>query len=113
MKILYVEDDKYLGESIARLLETRGHDVTVVRSFAKALEATTHNFFDATISDWDLGFDAENKCWNPTGDVVCVELRKYQPDTKYYIFSGLERECPEGIEFIGKDNINKLLKVFS
>jgi DNA-binding response OmpR family regulator len=54
MKILLVEDDKALSESLAQYLEREFFDVLKVNSFSEACHVVFESF-DLAILDWNLG----------------------------------------------------------
>jgi CheY-like chemotaxis protein len=52
--VLYVEDNKLVQETVAEILESDGHQVTVAGSVAQALELLEHHQFDLVLLDYTL-----------------------------------------------------------
>ncbi|MDP1857160.1 MAG: sigma-54 dependent transcriptional regulator [Gemmatimonadaceae bacterium] len=51
IKVLVAEDELYLGTLLEQFLTSRGHDVTVVRDGANALDRLRHESFDVALLD--------------------------------------------------------------
>lgn len=66
MKILYVENHEVFAANVIRLFLTQ-HDVTVVPSVARALEARAATTFDMMLVDFDLD--------DGKGDALVREVR--------------------------------------
>src|SRR3954452_23128771 len=87
MKILVVEDHPQSRESLKRLLERRGHDVTGVGSAEEAKRALAAERFPFLILDWMLpGQSGLDLCRelraNPLGDEVFILLVTARSDTE-------------------------------
>lgn len=50
-KILIIDDEKLVRESLKRLLQKEGYDVTIATSGSEALEKVKNNNFDLIVSD--------------------------------------------------------------
>lgn len=77
-KILLVEDDKILSETLIELLEDEGYDLTLARSGNKALDATYITEFelmlvDVNIPDFD-GFELLKMLRNSGNTTSCIFL---------------------------------------
>jgi DNA-binding response OmpR family regulator len=55
MKILLVEDDKILAESLAKFLKINEIDVDIARSYSEAADKTLNNKYDFYVIDINLG----------------------------------------------------------
>jgi DNA-binding NtrC family response regulator len=51
LRILVIDDDEGITDSIARLLSTQGHTVTMVNDASRALEHLESSAFDLVITD--------------------------------------------------------------
>lgn len=101
--ILVIDDTQYLLDSITNLLESSGWEVKGVTNAEDAEQWAALGQYDVILSDWDLGLG------QPNGGELVEPLKNLQPDARYIIWSGLEREVPEGVEFFGKDNLRSLM----
>lgn len=79
MKILLVEDDKEIAESLSDGLNDSGYQVLHRSNFIKGLEKASHELFDLIILDWML----------PDGDGVelCRQLRQEGIETPILILT--------------------------
>ncbi len=55
MKILLVEDDKILAESLAKFLKLNDMEVDIAKSYSEAAEKTLNNKYDFYVIDINLG----------------------------------------------------------
>ena len=80
LKILVVDDDVDVADSLADVLELRGHDVTTVYDSAEAVEVFTHERFD--IAFMDVMMPGKN------GVESFLEIRKVKPDARVVMMTG-------------------------
>jgi CheY-like chemotaxis protein len=104
MDILLIEDDDMVAQSLVRLWSDRGHSVAWVQDLDGALYVLSDGF-NVVVSDWDLGVYDKR-----TGAEIVTHLRSINPDARYAIYSGLERDVPEGVKFFLKSYPDKLLR---
>jgi DNA-binding NtrC family response regulator len=79
-KILLVDDEVELTETIKRLLEHRGYDVTAVNSGDSAIKALGQDRFDVMVLDLKMpGMD---------GITTLKEIRKLQINTQALVLTG-------------------------
>lgn len=105
-RILVIDDTTYLLDAITSLLETAGWEVTAVTNAKDAITAALDDH-DVVLSDWDLGFG------QPTGGELVEPIKTQLPDARYIIWSGLDRDVPEGVEFFGKDNLFEVMEALN
>jgi CheY-like chemotaxis protein len=101
-----LDDDFAFRGDIADAFRGRGLEVVDVLNGHEALSAIESSPpFDVIISDYDFGMaDTRN------GVEICTELRPLcDADTKFIIFSGLDREVPEWATLWSKGDILELL----
>jgi DNA-binding NarL/FixJ family response regulator len=90
-RILMVEDDTGLGDSISRALDAHGHDVTWALDLAAARQAAADDEFDVVLCDWafpDAPGGLKNK---PNGAVFLNEFLPAHRLCKAILWSGLDR----------------------
>jgi DNA-binding response OmpR family regulator len=80
LKILVVDDDIDVADSLADVLELRGHDVTTVYDSAEAVKAFTRERFD--IAFMDVMMPGKN------GVESFLEIRKIKPDARVVMMTG-------------------------
>lgn len=99
-KILIIDDDEMVVDSLVRTLQLYGHEVWAVRSG----HVPEGYAADIVICDWDLGiYDSRN------GGEIVTDLLMVLPDARFIIVSGLPRDVPEGVEFFSKGDVIELL----
>ena len=81
MRVLVVEDDLMLAQSVVALLEMSGADIVHKADAASALVALKEGSFGLVVSDYSLG-QGEN------GDSVLKAAREWQPQAKRIMMSG-------------------------
>lgn len=79
MKILVVDDESDLAQTLARFLEGLGHDCGIALSVQGAIDSITHDLPDVVLSDVQL----------PDGDGfdVMVHVRRTLPQTPVIIMT--------------------------
>jgi DNA-binding response OmpR family regulator len=77
-RVLFVDDEAAIRETVPRILTLHGYDVFCVGTVAEALAAITSRSFDVLITDLNIG----------------------QPGDGYTVVSGMRRTQPECINFI-------------
>jgi DNA-binding response OmpR family regulator len=102
-KVLYIEDDLGLATDICELLEESGNYVHTTDNIDTSRTYVQNETYDVVISDWDLGYG------QPNGGEIVTELREYNPNAKFVVFSGLKRDVPEFAKFISKMDILELM----
>lgn len=79
-RILVIDDDAHIRETVRRILEARGHSVHVVEDGADGIDSIAENAPDLVITDVFMpGQD---------GIEVLLELRKAFPKLKVIVMSG-------------------------
>lgn len=102
MKILYADDSN--DDSLVKLLIVYGHEAKHVLSPEAAMGLGVDEF-DVVISDWDFGIRSRLN-----GGQFFTMYHPLHPNTRFIIFSGLDRKVPEGAEFFDKANLLGLLE---
>lgn len=80
LRVLVIDDDKHLAETIAESLERRGHSCAVATSGKAGLAKVEQEPFDVVLTDLkmaDLG-----------GLVVVEACRRHQPDAEVFVITG-------------------------
>ncbi len=80
-RVLLVEDDRILAQSLAKYLEMSGFDVTVAYSFSNAVDELERRKFDVYILDVNLG--------DGDGIELLEDLRNFRDDTPTIFISAL------------------------
>jgi DNA-binding response OmpR family regulator len=81
-RILFVDDDPGIRETLPRVLEMHGYEVMVAGSVSEALNIiTNHQRFDVLISDLDMGHAAD-------GFTVVHAMRRVNPGCINFILTG-------------------------
>ena len=80
-RILLVEDDRILAQSLAKYLRTHGFDVTVAYSFSSAVDELERKRFDVYVLDVNLG--------DGDGIELLEDLRAFRDDTPTIFISAL------------------------
>jgi DNA-binding response OmpR family regulator len=106
MKLLIIDDDDDLLESLVRLFTDRGHDVVGAANGILARDAVANGGdFDVVICDFDFG-----KADTRNGVEICYELRPLcAASTHFIINSGLNREIPSWMHFSSKGDILEMI----
>ena len=84
LKILVLDDDIDLAESLADILEMRGHDVTLVHNGADAVQTFRENHYD--IGFFDVQMPGMN------GVESFLEIKKIKPEAKVFMMTGFSVE---------------------
>jgi DNA-binding NtrC family response regulator len=85
-QILYIEDNVEVADSFRRMIEMRGHEVTLAHSYSDGLAALASPFA-LVISDRQLG--------DGLGDDLLVEAKRLQPTARTVLLSGSFRSQGE------------------
>ncbi len=80
-KVLLVEDDRLLAQSLKNYLETEGFEVTLAYSFSQAVDELERRRFDVYVLDVNLG--------DGDGIELLEYLRDFKDDTPTLIISAL------------------------
>ena len=83
-RVLVVDDDLDFAESLAEVLEDKGHQVVIVHSGEEAVEVFRAQNFDITLMDMKLP--------GMNGVESYVEFRKLRPETKVVMMTGYSVE---------------------
>jgi DNA-binding response OmpR family regulator len=107
-RILVIDDDIRIRETLLDVLTYEGHKVITCNSGDAAhsvmWERRGSEGIEVVICDWNLGpFDKRN------GSEIVEFLHREWPAVRYIIFSGLDRDAPEGVEFFDKGRLPELL----
>lgn len=108
LRVLLIDDDAEFRETIAGGLRHRGHDAVAAADGHSAATrvAETAQPFDVIVSDYNLGLrDSRN------GIEICEALRPLQPDARYVLMSGLDRQVPDWIRFAPKEDFGQLFDI--
>ena len=98
-RILLVEDDAAVGETLAAVLRRHGHQATLVTSVALALQRLREETYDAVVSDLLLD-DEEGR----TGFAVLAEAKRSHPAVVAILITGypsdaaVRRAAEEGVD---------------
>lgn len=84
LKILILDDDIDLAESIADVLEIDGHEVTLVHDGPNAIEIFTKAEFD--VAFFDVSMPGMN------GVESFIEIKRIKPDAKVFMMTGYSVE---------------------
>ena len=92
MRILYVEDHEDTSKALRRLLEFRGHDVTLAHTAREAIKACVEKTFDLWILDIGLP--------DGHGGTLLRTLRRMDDHAKAIAITGcgLPDEIAEGLD---------------
>lgn len=101
MRILYVEDNCELRETIGMLMEGEGRSVTACASAEEALEQDAGEPFDLVVTDVSLP--------GMSGTDLCRKLLADDPDRWVVLCSGYQFK--HGLDALGP-NVRSLLKPF-
>ena len=98
MRVLVVEDEKYLAEAVATGLRREAMAVDVVGDGASALEQVATNDYDIVVLDRDLPIIH--------GDEVCRRVVDEHPGIRILMLTASRREaaiysCPKRIQRCG------------
>ena len=80
LKILILDDDIDLAQSLAEILETEGHKITLVHDGITAIEAFKANDYDVAF------FDVRMPGMN--GVESFIEIKKIKPDARVFMMTG-------------------------
>jgi len=80
-RILFVDDEAAIRETLPRILTLHGYDVFSVGTVAAALAAITSRSFDVLITDLNIGQPGD-------GFTVVSGMRRTQPDCINFILTG-------------------------
>ena len=80
-RILFVDDEPSIRETLPAILEQHGYDVVAVATVAKALQQISSHQFDALIADLNIGEPGD-------GFTVVSAMRRVQPNCVNIILTG-------------------------
>ena len=80
-RILFVDDEPNIRETLAKVLEMHGYEVVVAGTVPEALNIITSQTFDVLISDLNMGHAAD-------GFTVVHAMRRVNPDCVNFILTG-------------------------
>ncbi len=107
MRVLIVDDDMRLAESVGWALDARGYEVYFATTSQMALELMDEYMPEAVITDWDLKQSMESE---ENGDWLTREIKKLWPTTGVLLWSGLTRPpVAEADSQIVKTDIDEML----
>ncbi len=100
-KVLLVEDDRLLAQSLKRYLESEGFEVILAHSFSQAVDELERRKFDIYVLDVNLG--------DGDGIELLEYLRDFKDDTPTLIISALTdvSTIARGLEAGAEDYIKK------
>ncbi len=101
LKVLYVEDELFLGKIVRESLETRGYEVIMESDGAKVLESFTKNAPDICVLDVMLP--------NKDGFTIADEIRELNEDVPIIFLTAKTQteEVVKGFHLGGNDYIRK------
>jgi ActR/RegA family two-component response regulator len=80
-KVLFVDDDESVRQTLPRILATEGFDCTTVATVSEALSEIGRQRFDILLSDLNIGEPGD-------GFIVVGAMRRVQPHARTYILTG-------------------------
>src|SRR5262249_36018443 len=80
-KLLFVDDDKSIRQTLPRILAKEGFDCTIAASVPEALSQISRQRFDILLSDLNVGEPGD-------GFIVVGAMRRVQPHARTYILTG-------------------------
>jgi ActR/RegA family two-component response regulator len=80
-KLLFVDDDESIRQTLSVILAAEGFDVTTVASVAEAISEISRQSFDILLSDLNIGEPGD-------GFIVVGAMRRVQPRARTYILTG-------------------------
>ena len=83
-KVLIVDDEQNIINSLKRVLRKRGVEIITHTNFHEAKFEITRQMFDLTFLDLKL----ENTIKRNSGLELLLDIRKYSPQTKVIIMTG-------------------------
>jgi DNA-binding response OmpR family regulator len=101
MRLLLVEDERKVANFVARALRESSYDVDIAETGERALEITSHAFYDAILLDVRLP--------GLSGIQVCKELRAAEIETPILMLTarGLVDQRVEGLDAGADDYLTK------
>lgn len=80
-KLLFVDDDEAIRQTLSVILSTNGFDVTTVATVSEALAEISRQPFEILLSDLNIGQPGD-------GFTVVSAMRRTQPHARTYILTG-------------------------
>src|SRR5260370_11855369 len=80
-KLLFVDDDESIRQTLPMILTANGFDVTTVATVAEAMSEINRQRFDILLSDLNIGQPGD-------GFTVVSAMRRIQPHARTYILTG-------------------------
>src|SRR5260370_13810981 len=80
-KLLFVDDDESIRQTLPMILTANGFDVTTVATVAEAISEINRQRFDILLSDLNIGQPGD-------GFTVVSAMRRIQPHARTYILTG-------------------------
>jgi ActR/RegA family two-component response regulator len=80
-KLLFVDDDESIRQTLPLILASEGFDCTTVASVAEALAQISRQRYDILLSDLNIGEPGD-------GFIVVGAMRRVQPHARTYILTG-------------------------
>jgi YesN/AraC family two-component response regulator len=80
-RILFVDDEAGIRETLKLILEQHGFEVTTASTVPEALELLNHAIFDVLLSDLNIGQPGD-------GFTVVSAMRRVQPEAATFILTG-------------------------
>lgn len=80
-RVLFVDDESFLRQTLPAVLERKGFTVVAVGSVAEAISAIGESRFDILISDLNIGEPGD-------GFTVVSAMRRVQPECRSFILTG-------------------------
>lgn len=80
-KLLFVDDDEAIRQTLPAILSAEGFDVTTVATVAEAIAAISRQQFEILLSDLNIGQPGD-------GLTVVSAMRRIQPHVRTYILTG-------------------------
>lgn len=115
MRILHVDDQQLLRDSLRKKLESQGHKVDSCESAHDAAELLISKLFAGSDPAFDLVITDFNMP-DHNGDVVVEMFNVYQPDTPVVVWTAdvdrASRSCSSfEARFCGKGDLEELLEI--
>lgn len=87
-RILIVDDDQDLADSLAEIIEISGYDVAIASDGRKAVEIFRQRHFDVVVTDVRMPKMNGVDCF--------FEIRRLKPDAKIILMTGLREPIVDG-----------------
>src|SRR5215475_1047064 len=81
LRLLFVDDDRSIRETLPLILDANGFEVTTVATVAAAIAQINQRVFDVLLADLNIGEPGD-------GFTVVSAMRRMQPEARTFILTG-------------------------